>query len=65
MAIVILPVEFDVLVGATHECLRGYAPGWVEYELPVLIPGRATWQLSQRELGDLGEVTVRKLANSH
>lgn len=57
----ILPVEFDVLVAATNVCLRGYAPGWVEYDDPKIMPGSATWRISQNELGSLGDITIRKL----
>jgi hypothetical protein len=59
-----LPIPFDVLIGATEECLHGYAgKDWVNFEKIHETPGSTTYQLSHYELVNLGKLTIRKLRN--
>lgn len=52
---------FDVMDGVLNRCLEGYAPGAVELERQEIISGvEVVYRLSNREVGDLGEVKIRK-----
>ncbi len=60
-SVIIVPVPFDILDASTQECLVGYAPGFVDYEREVR-GVRIIYYLTQYELGDLGEMHIRKIS---
>src|SRR5262245_48892918 len=58
----VVNIEFEILDAAIHECLPGYAPlGWIEFNRVVITPASSRYNLSLEELGDLGNITVRKI----
>jgi len=57
-----LPISYDVLVGATQECLPGYlGDGGVNFEKIHETPGSYTYKLSHNKLGNLGNLIISKL----
>jgi len=60
-AIWAVPVDWDVLVSASHSCIDGYAPGFVNKEIINQLPASIKYRIWQRELGELGTIEIRKL----
>jgi hypothetical protein len=62
----VVDIEFEILDAAVNECLPGYAPaGWVEFTRREITPASTLYEMYlQREgdLGDLGQLIVRKVA---
>jgi hypothetical protein len=56
-----LPVDYDVLVGASEKCLKGKVNGWVEIEKINETIASTTYRLWQKQLGELGTIEIRKL----
>jgi len=61
----VVPLPWDVLVSASDSCLKGYAPGFVEFEIVKQLPASIIYRLWQSELGELGTVEIRKLGTSN
>jgi len=61
-------IDFDILDAAVNECLPGYAPaGWVEFTRRELTPASTLYEmylLREGDLGDLGQLFIRKAAPS-
>lgn len=57
-----LPLPFDILDALVMECLPGYAPGWVEFTREQITPATVVYSLRQDQLGDLGQITLRKVS---
>ncbi len=56
-----VPIDWDVLVAASHSCLDGYARGFVEKEIINQLPGNIIYRIWQQDLGELGTIEIRKL----
>jgi hypothetical protein len=60
-----IPLPWDTLHLATIRNLSGYAPGFVEFESPIVDPvGQSVFILTQSELGKIGTLTLRKLGQT-
>ena len=55
-----LSVSLDVIDAAILACFRGWASGVVEFKREATTLGSVTYWISQNELGDLGEIHLRK-----
>lgn len=58
---VILSVPFLRLDAATAVCLKGYAPGMLEYTREAVTPVLTVYYLRNFQLGDLGKVSLREV----
>jgi hypothetical protein len=59
-------VDFDIFDDAIERCLPGYAPsGWVEFVPERQTRARTVYMLRQRELGNVGCVTVFRRDDNH
>lgn len=58
----ILPIQFDILDALVTECLPGYAPGFVDFTREEITGSSVVYRLWQAELGDLGEIRLRKIS---
>jgi hypothetical protein len=57
-------MPFDALDAATDAALRRAAPGWVEFAREPLTFGSVVYHLWQRELGDIGQMRLRKITET-
>ncbi len=57
-----VPLSFDILDALVMECLPGYAPGMVEFTREQITPATVIFWLRQDELGDLGQMRLRKVS---
>ena len=59
--IVEIPIAIDILDAATHRCLPGYAPGFVDFTREQLTFGSVIYHLRQWQLGALGSIELHKI----
>jgi hypothetical protein len=55
-----IPLPWDVLDIATQDHMKGYAFGFVEFTHEIVYPGLSKFILFQKDLGELGIVSLKK-----
>lgn len=61
--IIIFPWAFEVMDAAVAEHLSNFMNGFIEYRREMITQSSVIYHLSQRQLGEVGQVRLRKLPN--